>query len=124
MKKISTGALAALLATALLAPPADAAPANVTVRVEGAAQTLLLRSAVRTTDVPVVKDGTNSCTGTSALGALDRAVGGDWDGYWGGAGFGYAVETIKGETHNDPFPADPAQYWSFWVNYRYQDQGL
>ena len=73
---------------------------------------------------PVVKDGTNACAGTSALGALDRAVAGDWAAYWGGAGFGYAVETIKGETHNDPFPADPAQYWSFWVNYRYQDQGL
>lgn len=122
MKKISTGALAVLLALAALAAPADAA--NVTVRVEGEAQTLVPRSAVATTAEPVVKDGTNACTGTSALGALDRAVGGDWGGYWGGAGFGYAVETIKGETHNDPFPADPAQYWSFWVNYRYQDQGL
>ncbi len=125
MRKVSTGALAALLASALIAAPAGAAaPANVTVRVEGATQTLLPRSAVATTTAAVVKDGTNSCSGTSALGALDRAVGGDWAGYWGGPGFGYAVETIKGETHNDPFPADPAQYWSFWVNYRYQDQGL
>ena len=125
MRKVSTGALAASLASALIAAPAGAAaPANVTVRVEGAAQTLLPRSAVTTTTAPVVKDGTNSCSGTSALGALDRAVAGDWAGYWGGAGLGYAVETIKGETHNDPFPADPAQYWSFWVNYRYQDQGL
>jgi hypothetical protein len=125
MRKVSPGALAALLASALIAAPAGAAaPANVTVRVEGEAQTLLPRSAVATTTAPVVKDGTNPCTGTSALGALDRAVAGDWAGYWGGAGFGYAVETIKGETHNDPFPADPAQYWSFWVNYRYQDQGL
>jgi len=125
MKKISPGALAALLLTALLAAPAGAAgPANVTVRVEGSAQTLLPHSAVITTTAPVVKDGANACTGTSALGALDRAVASDWAGYWGGAGLGYAVETIKGETHNDPFPADPAQYWSFWVNYRHQDQGL
>ena len=121
MEKISTGALGALLALAFAAP-ADAA--NVTVRVEGEAQTLVPRSAVATTADPVVKDGTNACTGTSALGALDRAVGGDWGGSWFGAGFGYSVETIKGETHNDPFPADPARYWSFWVNYRYQDQGL
>jgi hypothetical protein len=122
MKKI---VVAALVASALVAAPAGAAgPANVTVRVEGASQTLLPRSSVTTTEAPVVKDGTNACTGTSALAALDRAVGGDWAGYWGGPGFGYAVETIRGETHNDPFPADPAQYWSFWVNYRYQDQGL
>ncbi len=125
MRKVSPGALAALLASALIAAPAGAAaPANVTVRVEGEAQTLLPRSAVATTTAPVVKDGTNSCTGTSALGALDRAVAGDWAGYWAGADLGYAVDTIKGETHNDPVPADPAQYWSFWVNYRYQDRGL
>jgi hypothetical protein len=122
MKKI---VVAALVASGLAAAPAGAAgPANVTVRVEGEAQTLLPRSAVRTDVAPVTKNGTDSCAGTSALGALDRAVAGDWNGYWGGAGFGYAVETIRGETHNDPFPADPAQYWSFWVNYRYQDRGL
>jgi hypothetical protein len=122
MKKI---VVAAFVASGLVAAPAGAAgPANVTLRVEGENQTLVPRSAVRTDTTPVVKDGTNSCTGTSALGALDRAVAGDWGGYWGGAGFGYAVETIKGETHDDRFPADPAKYWSFWVNYRFQDQGM
>jgi hypothetical protein len=124
MKKIATGALAALLASALLAPSSDAAaPANVTVRVEGATQTLLPRTAVTTRTAPVGKDGVHTCSGTSALGALDTAVTGDWAGSWTD-GLGYAVLTIKGETHNDPFPADPARYWSFWVNYRFQDQGL
>src|SRR5215212_6665083 len=63
----------AVLATAF-ASPALAAPADVTVRVEGAERTILPRTAVRTTAEPVGKDGTNTCAGTSALGALDRAT--------------------------------------------------
>jgi hypothetical protein len=123
MKKISTGALAALLTATLLAPLAGAAgPANVTVRVEGEAQTLLPRSAVATDTTPVLVEGGNSCPGTSAGGAVSKAVAGDLGGSWGA--FGFLLKTVKGETHDDPFPADPAQYWSFWVNYRYQDQGL
>src|SRR5215207_258635 len=120
MKKIPLGAFAALLAAMLLAAPAQAA--NVTVRVEGETQTLLPRSAVATDGNPVLVDGSNSCRGTSAGGALYKAVGGDMGGSWGS--FGFLLKTIKGETHDDPFPADPAEYWSFWVNYRFQDQGL
>lgn len=116
--------VATLVVSGLVAAPAQAGPANVTVRVEGESQTLVPRSAVRTNEIAVTKNGTDACTGTSALGALNQAVGGDWNGPWGGPGFGYAVETIRGETHNDPFPADPARYWSFWVNYSFQQQGL
>jgi len=123
MKKISPGALAALIASAVLAAPAAAgSPANVTVRVEGATQTLLPRSAVTTDTAPVLVEGANACPGTSAGGALYKAVAGDLGGSWGA--FGFLLKTIKGETHDDPFPADPAQYWSFWVNYRFQDQGI
>ena len=122
MKKIGPGVLAGLAATAVLAAPALAAPANVTVRVEGESQTRLPRTAVGTTGEPVLADGTNSCSGTSAGGALHRAVGGDIGGTWGD--FGFQLKTIKGETQDSPPMSDPARYWSFWVNYRYQDQGL
>jgi hypothetical protein len=122
MKKIPPGALAALLVTMLLAAPAGAAPANVTVRVEGAAQTLLPRSAVATDATPVLVEGSNSCPGTSAGGALYKAVAGDMGGSWGA--FGFLLERVKGETQTAPPSSDPAPFWSFWVNYRFQDQGL
>jgi len=120
MKKISYGALAALLMTASLAAPADAA--NVTVRVEGEAQTLVPLTAVATDAAPVLVEGANACPGASAGGALHKSVAGELGGSWGG--FGYLLKTIKGETHDDPFPADPALYWSFWVNYEFQNAGV
>jgi hypothetical protein len=120
MKKI---VVAALVASGLVAAPAGAAgPANVTVRVEGEAQTLVARSAVRTNDTPVAQDGSKSCTGTSALGALSQAVAGDFGGSWGN--IGYLLERIKGETQTAPPNSDPARFWSFWVNYAYQNQGV
>jgi hypothetical protein len=120
MKKVVPGALAGLIAAALLAAPALAAPANVTVRVEGQHQTLLPRTAVATDTRPVLVEGANACPGTSAGGALYKAVGGAVGGTWGG--FGYQVKTVKGETHADV--ADPSYYWSFWVNYEFQNQGM
>jgi hypothetical protein len=119
MKKI---VVATLVACGLLATPALAAPANVTVRVEGQTQTVMPRSAVRTNEAPVAQEGSNSCSGTSALGGLSQAVAGDFGGTWGG--FGYLLERIKGETQSSPPGADPARYWSFWVNYQYQNQGV
>jgi hypothetical protein len=70
----------------------------------------------------VLVEGTHSCSGTGAAGALFKATGGDIAGEWGSVGF--QLLTIKGETHDEPYPADPSHYWSFWVNYTYQDQGL
>jgi len=122
MKSITAGALAGLAVAVALAAPALAAPANVTVRVEGEGQTLLPRTAVATDANPVLADGANACPGTSAGGALFKSVSGELAGTWGG--FGYQLLTIKGETHDDPFPADPALYWSFWVNYEFQNAGL
>jgi hypothetical protein len=122
MKKILPGALATLVATLLLTAPAGAAPSNVTVRVEGAAQTLVPRSAVTTDATPVLVQGSNSCPGTSAGGALYKVVAGDIGGTWGA--FGFLLERVNGETQTAPAGADPAPFWSFWVNYRFQDQGL
>ena len=120
MKKISPGAVAALLASAVLAAPAGAAtPGNVTVRVEGAAQTLVPLTTVTTTTEPAGKDGKN-CTGTSALGALDRASAGDWSGTYFDSFSSWFVETIKAETH----ASAEAGFWALWVNDVHSDLGL
>lgn len=119
MKKISPGALAALLASAVVAAPAAAATGNVTVRVEGAAQTLVPLKAVTTTSTPAGKDGKN-CSGTSALGALDVATAGDWSGTYFATYSSWFVETIKGETH----ASDAAGYWALWINDVHSDLGL
>jgi hypothetical protein len=111
-----------LVLAALAATPALAAPANVTVRVEGAADTLVARTALTTTNATVNKDGTagHDCTGTSAAGALQQATGGDWSGPWFD-GFGYSVATIRGETHE--FGGDPV-FWGFFVNDVLSSAGL
>jgi hypothetical protein len=121
------GLVAGLVTLGLLgATPALAAgPADVDVRVEGTSDTLVPRARVTTTTAPVGKPGDGTCSGTSALGALDRATGGDWGGVFSTTyGPQYEVRTIKGETHWAPFGSDPAPYWTFWVNYRVAEQGL
>jgi hypothetical protein len=120
MKKISAGALAALLATAVLAAPALAGPGNVAVRVEGDSQTLLPRTVVTTTESPVGKPGQPTCDGTSALGALDRATGGDWSGPYDPGFQTYSLQTVKGETHDGA----TSSYWAFWINYAYASMGV
>jgi hypothetical protein len=95
-----------LLATAALA----AAQATVTVRVEGAAATVLPPTSVTTTTAPVVKEG-HSCSGTSAAGALNLAVSGNWSGSWFEPG-GFFVETIGSES----LVGSPFAYWSFWLD--------
>jgi len=114
-----------LLALACALPSiAAAAPANVTVRVEGARETLLPSTVVRTTNAPVVKDGTNACPGTTALGALDRATRGEWAGRWDPNFASYLVDSIEGEAHTSAPGAQSGTYWAFWVNYRYAASGL
>src|SRR4051812_8101021 len=106
------GMVAGLLSLGLAAASAHAAgPADVTVRVEGAAKTLA-GGPVRTTTKPVVKDGnaSHACTGTSAAGALETATGGDWTATWFD-GLGYSVDSVKGESHT--FATD--EYWTLWI---------
>jgi hypothetical protein len=115
--------LVASISLCLLVPAALAdAPATVTVRVEGLNETLLPATQVTTTTTPVVKDGKpeDSCSGTSALGALQLATGGSWSGPWE---YGqYFINTIDGETHLYE-PGKRSYYWSFWVNDRFQQVG-
>ncbi|WP_028063403.1 DUF4430 domain-containing protein [Solirubrobacter soli] len=104
---VITGTVAGLLA---FAAPALAAPANVTVRVEGATTTRVETTRVLTTTAPVSRAG-HDCSGTSAGGALDKATAGDWDaGYFDG--LGHFIKTIKGETPSGD------DYWSVWVNHK------
>jgi hypothetical protein len=120
MKLRSPAGLAGLALAALLAlPGAAAGQATVNLRAEGATSTVVPRTAVTTTTAPVIKDGSNSCTGTSAAGALERATAGDWGGTWFGAGLGYGVDRILAET-----PNPSTSYWTFWLNYRYSDTGV
>jgi hypothetical protein len=127
MKLRSTSGLAAGLVTLGLlttGPAVAAGPANVDVRVEGETQTLVPETRVTTTTARVGKDGdpSHTCSGTSGLGALDRATAGNWNGQWFGSS--YLVDTIKGEHRYAAYPADPAPYWTFWLNYKASDTGL
>jgi hypothetical protein len=121
MKKFVPGALAGLLAAALLAAPALAAPGNVGVRIEGDAQTLVPRTVVTTTADPVGKPNQPTCSGTSALGALDKATGGDWQSTYDPSFQTYnSTATIKGETHDNA----TSSYWAIWINDTYASLGL
>ena len=106
---------------ALAGPALAAGPADVTVRVEGAAATLVPRTAVRTDTTAINKDGNpaHACSGTGAAGALEKATGGNWSGPWFD-GLGYAVNTIRGETHAFPAP----EYFSLWINHRSASEGV
>ena len=118
MKKISPGALAALLAAALLAAPAHAA--NVTVRVEGAAQTLLPRTPTTTTTTPVGQGRAATAPAPARWARSTRATAGDWAGTYFDEFSSWFVETIKGETH----ASGDAGYWALWINNVHSDLGL
>ncbi|HEY2141165.1 MAG TPA: hypothetical protein VGG98_03785 [Solirubrobacteraceae bacterium] len=101
---------------------AAAGPATVTVRVIGSNdQPLLPLTQVTTTTAPVVKDGKSedSCTGTSAAGALELATKGNWNGNWSSS-FGYGVETIDGVS----YPFTQPNYWTFWLNNKSSEVGV
>jgi hypothetical protein len=119
MKRFVTGGLAGLAAAMALAAPAFAAPGTSTMRVEGSDRTLVPRTPVTTTDVPVGRDGEN-CSGTSAFATMHAATGGDWEGMYFDDFSSWFVETIKGETH----ASTEAGFWALWVNNHYADLGL
>jgi hypothetical protein len=99
-----------------------AGPATVTVRVIGVNnQALLPLTQVTTTTAPVVKDGKpeDSCTGTSAAGALELATKGSWSGAWNSS-FGYGVETIEGVS----YPFTQPDFWTFWLDNKESSEGV
>ena len=90
--------IAGLLFLSLAVPSAHA---DVTVRVEGEASTLLSRTSVAQTAGAEPNTG---CPGDSAAAALERATNGNWD----REAF---AQTILGETHQ----GDDSDYWTVWV---------
>ena len=97
-------------------------PATVTVRVEGLTETLLPATQVTTTTEPVVKDGKpeDSCSGTSALGALQLATGGNWSGRRGREVQVGTIETIEGESTSR---SAANFYWEIWLNHEVGRRG-
>jgi hypothetical protein len=101
MKKLAPGALAGLAAAALLAAPALAGP-TVTVRVEGAASTLLERTRVTLPDTP---PPVNGCGQWTVAAAIEEATKGNWDRQ-------EFTGTILGESHT--FAQN--DYWFEWID--------
>jgi hypothetical protein len=110
------GALCCLLVPSVAL--AAGSPAGVTVRVEGLSETKIASTAVTTNATPVVKDGnsSDSCPGTSALGALELATAGNWGGPWEAKFNQYSIYTIAGETHEFEEASTANYYWSFWLD--------
>ncbi|HTB70279.1 MAG TPA: carboxypeptidase-like regulatory domain-containing protein [Solirubrobacteraceae bacterium] len=110
--------LACLLSLVLASLAHAAAPATVTVRVEGTNQTLLPLTTVTTNGVSVEKDGNreHTCSGGSAANALELATSGNWDGAWSELFHGYSVETLLGETlaFDSKLPAN--YFWEYWLD--------
>ncbi|HEX4034732.1 MAG TPA: DUF4430 domain-containing protein [Solirubrobacteraceae bacterium] len=108
---LAAAAVALLIASSL---PSASASAPVTVRVEGPARTLLAATAVRLNSAAVVKDGVkaDSCSGTSAAGALQEATAGRWVGTWSKSFKGYLLTGIDGVS----FSSSGGQFWAFWIN--------
>ncbi|MDX6720510.1 MAG: hypothetical protein QOJ63_2764 [Solirubrobacteraceae bacterium] len=104
-----SGLLAAALALllAILVPAAGATP--VSVRIVGDFVGIDSTSVDTTPGV----FGFNGCPGHSAGGAIDKAVGGNWDRK------AYTT-TILGETH--AYTAN--DYWNLWINDTYAQQGI
>jgi hypothetical protein len=121
-------AAAALMLLSFAAPALAGEPATVTVRVVGANnQTLVPITQVTTTTAPVVKDGNpaDSCPGTNALGALQQATAGNWEGPWNSKFGQYEIITIAGESHPFEAPAagKPSHYWNFWMDNKEASSG-
>ncbi|MGC2373302.1 MAG: DUF4430 domain-containing protein [Solirubrobacteraceae bacterium] len=111
----------------LLVPSAAvaASPASVSVRVEGLTEAKVLPTLVTTTTTPVVKDdnSADSCSGTSALGALELATAGNWSGPWEAKFNQYSIASIAGETHEFEEGAPANYFWSFWLNNKFSEVG-
>ncbi len=119
-RRVSEALIAGCLSLLFVSTALAAGPATVTVRVEGVTETKLPLTLLTTTTEPVVKGGEGSCSGTSALGALQLATGGNWSGAWSAGYHGYFIEAIEGEGEA---VGSSKYYWSFWVNDRYQEEG-
>jgi hypothetical protein len=108
--------LAGVLATQSAANAAKTATGpvpDVTVRVEGLTKTLLPPTVVTLESGSVSKGvAADSCSALSALGALQDATHGVWNGSWSSSYKDYFVTSILG----DSYSATADYYWAFWLN--------
>jgi hypothetical protein len=118
--------LASLVSLAFVSLAHAAAPASVSVRVEGVNQTLLPPTIVTTNSTPVEKDGNSqhTCAGASAAGALEQATSGGWNGAWSESFHGYSVETILGETLAFEPGAPKNFFWAYWLDSKAASTGV
>src|SRR3954466_11832795 len=102
-----------------LPPAAPRAARSVTVRVEGRASTIVQQVKVTTSaNRTVGLTGHPTCSGLSALSALDAATGGDWSGRYF-SGLGYAPDTVLGRPVNQN-----NSFFGFWMDHKFSDAGL
>lgn len=118
MRRRCIGLAAGILAVAVSASPALAA--TVTVRVEGASDTLVARTQLATPPGVVNKDGGagHECPGENAIGGLEQATAGAWSGAW--TAFKYTVDAIKGESH----VFGTGTFWGLFVNDKAAQSGI
>jgi len=121
MSRRIIGSLAgALAAASLLAPVAHAgSPAHVSVRVEAPGRTLA-DTTLTTTNAQVKPDGTDTCSGTSAGGALWKALPTHWSGTYYASFGDFTVDAIDGVRG----AADGSTYWAFWLNGTVSTKGV
>jgi len=98
--------LAGPLAVALCAPVTSLAGPTVSVRIEGATQTLLEETTLTLNDQPSPAPG--NCPAHTAAAAIEQATGGNWDRE-------QYTSTILGESHTF---AD-SDYWAEWVSEKF-----
>jgi hypothetical protein len=118
LHRILTGSvIGALVSLALVVPssPAGAVPPSGYVRVEGAGATLLPQTLVQTNNAKSVRGQT--CSGSSAAGALNVATHGEWDGSFSSSLKDFFVTSILGESPSGN------NFWTLWVNGRSSTTG-
>lgn len=125
MKRLVGGLAAVVLFSSLAGTAFAGTPSTVGIRIEGSNGTIVAPTTVATSDTPVSKAGA-TCPGTSAASALDKAVGGDWD---GDTQYGtLALDTIRGETHT--FSDGHGVTWGIYIrqpghdNWEMADHGI
>ena len=120
MKKILPGLVAGALLLVLWPAAALGAPATVTVRVEGATQTLQRQDHADHLHGPgsqAARSLADLRRRTSAGGALELATGGDWGGNYD-LELRAGTSTESGLRTTQSTPAPEGNYWAFWLNGR------
>jgi hypothetical protein len=110
---LSTSVVVVLVSLALVAPAGASGAGSpvVFVRIEGAGSTLLPQTLIQTTSASSLRR--QSCSGSSAAGALNLATRGQWTGKWFSSFKDFEVASILGET-----PAGADDFWTLWINGR------